>query len=106
VPRHKYRIGLPRPGKWSEVLNSDAAVYGGGNIGNLGGVLATEDECHGQPCSAEFTLPPLSIIAFKPERMDWKPKVKNAPAEVAKDTEGEVARGKENVAEKAAKATV
>jgi hypothetical protein len=39
-------------------------------------VLATEDECHGQPCSAEFTLPPLSIIAFKPERMDWKAKQK------------------------------
>jgi hypothetical protein len=57
-------------------LNSDAAVYGGGNIGNLGGVLATEDECHGQPCSAEFTLPPLRIIVFKPERMDWKPKPK------------------------------
>jgi len=85
VPRHKYRIGLPRPGKWLEVLNTDAAAYGGGNIGNLGGVLATEDECHGQPCSAEFTLPPLSIVAFKPERMDWKPKPKGVTLEVTKE---------------------
>ncbi|MEI9961568.1 MAG: alpha amylase C-terminal domain-containing protein [Limisphaerales bacterium] len=38
VPREKYRIGLPRAGKWREVLNSDAEIYGGGNKGNYGGV--------------------------------------------------------------------
>ena len=67
VPRSHYRIGLPRPGKWREVLNSDAAVYGGSNMGNLGGVMADEHKCHNQPWSAEFTLPPLSIMVFKPE---------------------------------------
>jgi 1,4-alpha-glucan branching enzyme len=68
VPRYGYRLGLPRPGKWLEVLNSDAAVYGGGNIGNLGGVTAEAQKCHGRPQSAAFTLPPLSIIAFKSEK--------------------------------------
>ena len=68
VPRFKYRLGLPRGGKWLEILNSDAAVYGGGNSGNLGGVHAREQKSHGLPFSAEFTLPPLSIIAFRPEQ--------------------------------------
>jgi 1,4-alpha-glucan branching enzyme len=67
VPRLRYRVGLPRPGKWREVVNSDATLYGGSNVGNLGGVLATDRKWHGQPCSAEFTLPPLSLIAFKPD---------------------------------------
>ncbi len=65
VPRYKYRVGLPRPGKWAEVLNSDAAAYGGSNVGNLGGVLAEESKWHNQEFSAEITLPPLSIVAFK-----------------------------------------
>jgi 1,4-alpha-glucan branching enzyme len=67
VPRYRYRVGLPRAGKWCEVLNSDAAIYGGGNAGNLGGVLALEHKWHQQPYSAEVTLPPLSIIAFQLE---------------------------------------
>jgi 1,4-alpha-glucan branching enzyme len=67
VARFKYRLGLPRAGKWWEVLNSDSAVYGGSNTGNLGGVQAREQKSHGLPFSAEFTLPPLSIIAFRPE---------------------------------------
>ena len=68
VPRPGYRIGLPKPGKWSEVLNSDAAVYGGSNLGNLGGVLAGEVPWQGQSSSAEFTLPPMSALVFRPER--------------------------------------
>ncbi|HVM49041.1 MAG TPA: 1,4-alpha-glucan branching protein GlgB [Candidatus Acidoferrum sp.] len=75
VPRARYRIGLPRPGKWLEVLNSDAAVYGGSNMGNAGSVTAQEVKWHNMPCSAEFTLPPLSILAFRPER----PVVQDAP---------------------------
>jgi 1,4-alpha-glucan branching enzyme len=66
VPRFRYRVGLSRSGPWREVLNSDAAIYGGSNLGNLGGVVADEYKTHNQPYSAEFTLPPLSIIAFKP----------------------------------------
>jgi len=67
VARYRYRLGLPRAGKWVEVLNSDAKIYGGSNVGNLGGVVATPQKCHRQPFSAEFTLPPLSILAFKAE---------------------------------------
>jgi len=67
VPRFRYRVGLPKPGKWREVVNSDAAAYGGSNVGNMGGVVAIEHKCHGRPYSAEFTLPPLSIVAFRPE---------------------------------------
>ena len=67
VPRPNYRIGLPRAGKWREVLNSDAGIYGGGNTGNLGGVAAGNHPCHGQQHSAEFYLPPLSAVAFAPE---------------------------------------
>ena len=59
---------MPRPGKWREVLNSDAAVYGGSNVGNLGGVLSEDVDWHNQSYSAEFTLPPMSIMAFRPER--------------------------------------
>jgi 1,4-alpha-glucan branching enzyme len=67
VPRSRYRQGLPRAGKWREVLNSDAAVYGGGNVGNLGGVTAVDQPWHNQHCSAELTLPPLGIVALRPE---------------------------------------
>jgi 1,4-alpha-glucan branching enzyme len=82
VPRRQYRVGLPRAGKWLELLNSDAAVYGGSNMGNLGGVMAAERPCHGQPCSAEFVLPPLSIVVFRPERVaDTETAEAQAPAE-------------------------
>ncbi len=64
VPRHHYRIGLPRKGEWHEAVNSDATIYGGSGTGNFGRVHAVEQPCHGQPFSAEFTLPPLSILVF------------------------------------------
>ncbi|HZV35241.1 MAG TPA: 1,4-alpha-glucan branching protein GlgB [Verrucomicrobiae bacterium] len=66
VLRTNYRIGLPRPGIWREVLNSDASLYGGGNQGNFGQVMAQDYNVHNQSYSAEFTLPPLSIMAFSP----------------------------------------
>jgi 1,4-alpha-glucan branching enzyme len=59
-----YRIGLPQPGLWHELLNSDSEVYGGSNQGNLGGVNAEPHPLHNQPFSAAITLPPLSLIAF------------------------------------------
>jgi 1,4-alpha-glucan branching enzyme len=65
VPRQGYRVGLPHGGFWKEVLNSDAGIYGGTNLGNLGGVEADNYQVHNQPYSAPFTLPPMSIIAFK-----------------------------------------
>jgi 1,4-alpha-glucan branching enzyme len=67
VPRPSYRIGLPRAGKWREVLNSDAEIYGGSNQGNFGGVTADKPACHGQQYSAAFNLPPLSMIVFQAE---------------------------------------
>jgi 1,4-alpha-glucan branching enzyme len=67
VLRKNYCLGLPRAGKWREILNSDAAIYGGGNQGNYGEVFAREHKSHGQNFSAEITLPPLSIVAFQAE---------------------------------------
>ena len=64
LSRSSYRIGLPQPGYWREALNSDSEYYGGGNIGNAGGVTAEETPWHNQPWSAEFTLPPLSCSVF------------------------------------------
>src|SRR5829696_429787 len=61
-PHHGYRIGLPRPGMWREVLNSDFDGYGGSGVGNLGGVEAVAEPWHGQPYSATLTAPPLATI--------------------------------------------
>jgi 1,4-alpha-glucan branching enzyme len=62
IPRHGYRVGLPAGGWWSEVLNSDAAEWGGSGVGNEGGVMAHPDPWHGLPWSAEMTLPPLGVL--------------------------------------------
>ncbi len=67
VPRHGYRIGLPSAGRWREVLNTDAACYGGSNLGNAGMVAAEAVPSHGQPASALVTLPPLGAIYLMPE---------------------------------------
>ncbi len=65
VPRPNYRVGLPAGGSWREALNSDAAIYGGSNQGNYGGVAAEPVPLHGQPFSANFNLPPLSVVVFQ-----------------------------------------
>ncbi len=57
-----YRLGLPAAGRWSELLNTDSTVYGGGNRGNLGGVSTEKTPWHGQAQSALVTLPPLSAV--------------------------------------------
>ncbi|MCC2658104.1 MAG: glgB [Panacagrimonas sp.] len=62
VPRHGYRMGVPRGGRWREVLNTDAAAYGGSGIGNFGGVEAQAVPCHGHAHSIELTLPPLGVV--------------------------------------------
>ncbi len=67
VPRENYRVGLPRGGRWREVINSDADIYAGSNQGNCGGVTASDQPCHGHPHSAGFNLPPMSVIAFQAE---------------------------------------
>jgi 1,4-alpha-glucan branching enzyme len=67
VARPNYRLGLPRVGKWREVLNSDAGIYGGSNKGNFGEIFAHGHKWHNQNFSAEIYLPPMSIIAFQAE---------------------------------------
>jgi 1,4-alpha-glucan branching enzyme len=66
VPRHNYQIGIPSGGRWAEVLNSDAPLYGGSGMGNLGGVEAVPVSMHGHPHSVTLTLPPLGALFFKP----------------------------------------
>ncbi|MEH3129693.1 MAG: 1,4-alpha-glucan branching protein GlgB [Mycolicibacterium neoaurum] len=63
----QYRLGLPKAGTWREVLNTDATVYNGSGIGNLGAVEATDEPWHGRPASAVMALPPLSALWFEPE---------------------------------------
>jgi 1,4-alpha-glucan branching enzyme len=66
-PQHHYTIGLPRAGTWREVLNSDAEIYGGGNIGNGGTVIAAANPARGQPASAQVTIPPLGAVLLRHE---------------------------------------
>ncbi len=67
VPRHNFRIGVPRGGWWKEIFNSDATEYWGGGIGNAGGVMAEEHMSHGRPYSLVLDLPPLGALYFKSE---------------------------------------
>ncbi|MGE3679994.1 MAG: 1,4-alpha-glucan branching protein GlgB, partial [Burkholderiales bacterium] len=65
VPRQNYALGVPRAGHWAEVLNSDAAAYGGAGWGNLGGIDAAPVSAHGRMFSLNVTLPPLSTVYFR-----------------------------------------
>jgi 1,4-alpha-glucan branching enzyme len=67
VPHRDYQIGLPRAGRWREVLNTDAAVYGGSGVGNLGAIEAVAEPWHGKPASAVITLPPLGVLWLTPD---------------------------------------
>ena len=66
VPRLAYRVGVDTPGRWRELLNSDATAYGGSGMGNAGGVETENHACHGRPYSIRLTLPPLAALFFKP----------------------------------------
>jgi 1,4-alpha-glucan branching enzyme len=66
VPRPGMRIGMPRAGTYDEVLNTDAPVYGGSGVGNMGSVTAESTPWHGMPASAEITLPPLGALWLVP----------------------------------------
>jgi 1,4-alpha-glucan branching enzyme len=69
VPRHNYRVGVPDRGFWKEVLNTDAAGYGGSGVGNSGGVESVPLPAHGRYHSLGVTLPPLGAVVFAgPER--------------------------------------
>jgi 1,4-alpha-glucan branching enzyme len=65
VVRYEYHLGVPRGGRWQEVLNGDAHEYGGSGVGNEGGVEATDLPSHGRPYSLFLTLPPLALVLLR-----------------------------------------
>ncbi|SKA30526.1 1,4-alpha-glucan branching enzyme [Enhydrobacter aerosaccus] len=67
TPRHHYRIGVPRPGVWREILNTDSRHYGGSDMGNGGGVRAAPLAWQGEGQSVELTLPPLATLVLRAE---------------------------------------
>ncbi len=72
VPRYGYRMGVPEAGHYAELLNSDASAYGGGNVGNNGGLDTDDIFWHEQPYSLSLTIPPLGIVILKLERKGQK----------------------------------
>jgi len=62
APHEGYRVGLPFAGEWREVLNTDAELYSGSGVGNMGAVHAVEESWHGQPASATLRVPPLGVL--------------------------------------------
>ena len=67
VPRDGYRIGVPRAGRYRELFNTDSELFGGSNKGSGGAVVAEDIPCHGRPASVTISLPPLAVVAFKPQ---------------------------------------
>jgi 1,4-alpha-glucan branching enzyme len=68
VVRGGYRLGVPHSGYYREILNTDAAIYGGSNVGNAGGQYASDQAAQGRPHSLVLTLPPLAAVFLK-----WQP---------------------------------
>ena len=66
VPRTGYHIGVPGPGPWTEVLNSDHADFGGSNLLNNEGLSAPRGTMHGHDHFLPLDLPPLGIIFLEP----------------------------------------
>ena len=65
VPRHHYRIGVPRVARYEEILDTDGTAYGGSGQGNMGGVEAVPYPWNGQRGSIVVTLPPLGAVFFR-----------------------------------------
>ncbi|HEY1817043.1 MAG TPA: 1,4-alpha-glucan branching protein GlgB [Kofleriaceae bacterium] len=68
VPRHNYRIGVASPGRWHELLNTDAADYGGSGQGNMGGIESAPVRARGREHSITATVPPLGAVWFRAPR--------------------------------------
>jgi 1,4-alpha-glucan branching enzyme len=66
IVRAKHRVGVPNPGRYSELINSDSEYYGGSNVGNGLGLNSDPIPCNDQPHSVEITLPPLAGLILKP----------------------------------------
>ena len=68
VPHEGYRLGLPTPGRWLEVVNTDAEIYAGSGVGNMGAVQALAKPWHGRPASVTLRLPPLGTVWIQLDR--------------------------------------
>ena len=62
TPHLNYKVGMPAPGTWREVINTDAGTYGGSGVGNMGEVVAKDEAWHGRPASAVLQLPPAGVL--------------------------------------------
>ncbi|HEY4114874.1 MAG TPA: 1,4-alpha-glucan branching protein GlgB [Rhizomicrobium sp.] len=67
IPRQGFRIGVAHSGRWRERINTDAAMYGGSNVGNGGAVATQAVASHGHPQSLELVLPPLAALILQHE---------------------------------------
>jgi 1,4-alpha-glucan branching enzyme len=67
VVRGGYRLGVPKPGSYTEILNTDAEAYGGGNVGNMGSVSSESIPWQDRDHSIQIELPPLAIVGFLAE---------------------------------------
>ncbi len=65
LPRTGYRVGVTLPGRYAEILNTDAALYGGSGVGNAGGLESEPVPWHGRPHSLPLTLPPLGTLVLQ-----------------------------------------
>ncbi len=92
VPRENYRIGVPKAGFYREAVNSDAALYGGSNVGNRGGVHSEPISWMGRPNSIPLALPPLAgvVMVLEPDEVpsDTTP-TKDTPAKAAAPSRAE-----------------
>jgi 1,4-alpha-glucan branching enzyme len=91
VPRYNYRIGVPKPGFYQEILNSDADVYWGSNLGNMGGKESEPHAFSNQPHSLSITLPPLIVVVLKLKAEVKLAGEKAAPSKKAKAVEAKEA---------------
>jgi 1,4-alpha-glucan branching enzyme len=65
APRHHYRLGVPREGRWREIANTDSRFYGGSDMGNGGALHAVPQGAHGEAYSLTLTLPPLASLYLR-----------------------------------------
>ena len=81
-PHDDYRVGLPFAGRWREVLNTDAEIYGGSGVGNLGAVEAEPQMWHGRPASAALRLPPPGCCGWPRSGLRWTRSARQAAADI------------------------
>jgi hypothetical protein len=80
MPHTQYQLGLPLAGRWREVLNTDAAEYGGSGMGNMGMVHAVPKPWHGRPASATMVVPPLGAVWLTPDLLSCRTEKAEEPA--------------------------